>query len=82
MNTNQEDKIVDTYGSKMRNLLSPFYNMLTAIYSNSRGGDMSISDDMMLKLLRENKSEYWEVYKRLLEMSYTFHMERTEYREE
>lgn len=82
MNTNQEHKNVDTYGSKMRDLLSPFDKMLQAIYSNSRGDYMSISDDMLLKFLRESKSECWDAYKRLVEMSYTFHMERTEYREE
>lgn len=81
MDTNHEYKSVDTYGSKMRNLLSPFYNMLTAIYSNSRGDDMSIPDDMLLNFLRESKTECWEAYKKLLELSYTFHMERTEYTE-
>lgn len=82
MDTNQEYKMVDTYGSKMRNLLSPFDNMLQAIYSNSRGDYMSIPDDMLLKFLRESKSECWEAYKKLVEMSYTFHMDETEYREE
>ena len=79
MDTNHEFKTKDTYGSKMRNLLSPFYNMLTVIYSNSRQDDMSIPDDELLNFLRYSKTECWEAYKKLLELSYTFHLERTEY---
>lgn len=75
----QEDKVKDTYGSKLRNLLSPFYNMITAIYSNSREDHMSIPDDVLLKLLKESKNECWESYKKMVELSYTFHLERTEY---
>ena len=75
----QEDKAKDTYGSKLRNLLSPFYNMITAIYSNSREDHMSIPNDELLKYLRESKNECWESYKKMVELSYTFHLERTEY---
>lgn len=75
----QEDKVKDTYGSKLRNLLSPFYNMITAIYSNSREDDASIPDDVLLKFLKESKNECWESYKKMVELSYTFHLERTEY---
>ena len=77
----QMNEMKDTYGSKLRTLLSPFYNMITAIYSNSREGHMSIPNDELLKYLREYKNECWESYKKMVELSYTFHLERTEYTE-
>ena len=75
----QEDKAKDTYGSKLRNLLSPFDNIITTIYSNSREDHMSIPDDVLLKFLRENKKEFWESYKKMVEFSYTSHLDGTEY---
>lgn len=75
----QEYKAKDTYGSKLRDLLSPFDKIITAIYSNSREDHMSIPNDELLKYLRENKKDFWESYKKMVELSYTSHLENTEY---
>lgn len=75
----QEDKVKDTYGSKLRDLLSPFDKILAAIYSNSREDYMSIPNDELLKYLREYKHKCWESYKKMVELSYTSHLENTEY---
>ena len=44
----KEYKTPDTYGSKLRNRLSPFYNMISAIYSMTRSNDTSISKEVLV----------------------------------
>lgn len=76
---NQESKTMDTYGSKLRNLLSPFYNVIAAIDSNENQDYMSISDDELIKFLRYSCDDLWEAYKRMLELSYDEHLNEREY---
>ena len=44
----------DTYGSKLRNLLSPFYN-ITQIIEDYKNG--KLNDEMILTLLKQEENE-------------------------
>lgn len=76
---NQEYKEKDTYGSKLRNLLSPFYNVIAAIDSNAYQDSMSISDEELLNFFRATNKDLWDTYKKMLELSYDEHLNKTEY---
>lgn len=76
---NKEYKAKDTYGSKLRNLLSPFYNVIVAIHSNAYQDSMSISDEEMLNFFRASNKDLWDTYKKMLELSYDDHLDKTEY---
>ena len=78
---NKEYKTPDTYGSKLRNRLSPFYNMIRAIYSMTRSNDTSISKEVLVNFLVDSVDNLWEDYKKILEMSYDPLLNKTEYKE-
>lgn len=78
---NKEYKTPDTYGSKLRNRLSSFYNMISAIYSITRSYDTSISKEVLLNILVDSADNLWEDYKKILEMSYDPLLDKTEYKE-
>jgi hypothetical protein len=78
---NKEYKTPDTYGSKLRNRLSPFYNMISAIYSMTRNNDTSISKEVLVNFLVDSVDNLWEDYKKILEMSYDPLLNKTEYKE-
>lgn len=78
---NKEYKTPDTYGSKLRNRLSAFDNMLTAIYSFKRNDNMSITKEMLLNFLLLSVDDLWNDYKKILEMSYDPLLDKTEYKE-
>lgn len=78
---NKEHKTPDTYGSKLRNRLSTFDNMLTAIYSFKRHDNMSITEEMLLNFLLLSVDDLWNDYKKILEMSYDPLLDKTEYKE-
>lgn len=77
----KEYKIPDTYGSKLRNRLSSFYNMMSAIYSITRSYDTSISKEVLINFLVDSADNLWEDYKKILEMSYDPLLNKTEYKE-
>jgi hypothetical protein len=79
MNTNQEYKAKDTYGSKLRNLLSPFYNVIAAIQSNAYQDSMSIPDEDLLNFFRASCKDLWDTYKKMVDLSYDDHLDKTEY---
>ena len=70
MNIKQEK---DTYGSKLRNLLSPFYNMVTLAQINN--------EEKILNFLNSNKDILLETYKKILDLSYNEDLDKTEYKE-
>jgi hypothetical protein len=78
---NKEYKTPDTYGSKLRNRLSPFYNMISAVYSITRSNDTSISKEVLVNFLVDSVDNLWEDYKKILEMSYDPLLNKTEYKE-
>lgn len=78
---NKEYKTPDTYGSKLRNRLSPFYNMISAIYLMTRSNDTSISKEVLVNFLVDSVDNLWEDYKKILEMSYDPLLNKTEYKE-
>ena len=78
---NKEYKTPDTYGSKLRNRLSPFYNMISAIYSITQSNDTSISKEVLVNFLVDSVDNLWEDYKKILEMSYDPLLNKTEYKE-
>lgn len=78
---NKEYKTPDTYGSKLRNRLSPFYNMISSIYSMTRSNDTSISKEVLVNFLVDSVDNLWEDYKKILEMSYDPLLNKTEYKE-
>lgn len=78
---NKEYKTPDTYGSKLRNRLSPFYNMISGIYLFTQSNDTSISKEVLINFLVESVDNLWEDYKKILEMSYDPLLDKTEYKE-
>lgn len=78
---NKEYKTPDTYGSKLRNRLSSFYNMISVIHSITRSYDKSISKEVLFNLLIDSADNLWEDYKKILEMSYDPLLDKTEYKE-
>lgn len=70
MNIKQEK---DTYGSKLRNLLSPFYNVVVLTQINN--------EEKILNFLISNKDVLLESYKKILDLSYNKDLDKTEYKE-
>ncbi len=75
-----ENKETDTYGSYLRNRLSPFDNMITAIYSCKKNHDCGISHEMLLDYLFDSVDYLWKDYKKILEMSYDPLLDKSEYK--
>lgn len=70
MNIKQEK---DTYGSKLRNLLSPFYNVVVLTQMDN--------EEKILKFLFSNKDVLLESYKKILDLTYSEDLDKTEYKE-
>lgn len=70
MNIKQEK---DTYGSKLRNLLSPFYNVVVLTQMDN--------EEKILKFLSSNKDVLLESYKKILDLSYSEDLDKTEYKQ-
>lgn len=67
----------DTYGSKLRNLLTPYYDVITMIISNKNGGD--VTDEMLIETLRKYVDVLSDNFKEILGMSYDDILYETEY---
>lgn len=80
---NKEYKIPDTYGSKIRNCLSPLHNITTIIHSYKRDDYMSITGEEILEWFKKSdiEKELWEAEKKLIDISYHELLEETEYKE-
>ncbi len=76
----QEHKEPDTYGSYLRNRLSPFDNMIAAIYSCKRNPDGGISHEMLLNFLFNSVDDMWNDYKKILDISYDPLLDKSEYK--
>ena len=63
---NKEYKIPDTYGSKIRNCLSPLHNIATIIQSYKRDDYMSITGEEILEWFKKSdvEKELWEAEKK------------------
>lgn len=70
MNIKQEK---DTYGSKLRNLLSPFYNVVVLTQMDN--------EEKILNFLFSNKDVLLESYKKILDLSYSEDLDKIEYKE-
>jgi hypothetical protein len=70
MNIKQEK---DTYGSKLRNLLSPFYNIVVLTQMDN--------EEKILNFLFSNKDVLLESYKKMLDLSYSEDLDKIEYKE-
>lgn len=70
MNIKQEK---DTYGSKLRNLLSPFYNVVVLTQIDN--------EEKILNFLFSNKDVLLESYKKILDLSYREDLDKIEYKE-
>jgi hypothetical protein len=77
---NTEYKEPDTYGSYLRNRLSPFYNMIAAIYSCKSNPDGGISHEMLLNFLFNSVDDMWNDYKKILDISYDPLLDKSEYK--
>lgn len=64
----------DTYGSKLRNLLSPFYN-ITQIIEDYKNG--KLNDEVILKLLKQE--ELNQTFYKILDFSHEKLLEETIY---
>ena len=78
---NKEHKIPNTYGSKLRNRLSSFYNMMGVIHLITQSNDTSLSKEVLVNFLVDSADNLWEDYKKILEMSYDPLLNKTEYKE-
>ena len=80
---NKEYKTPDTYGSKIRNYLSPLHNITTIIHSYKRDDYMSITGEEILEWFKKSdiEKELWEAEKKLIDISYHELLEETEYKE-
>lgn len=80
---NKEYKTPDTYGSKIRNLLSPLHNIVTIIHSYKRDDYMSITGEEILEWFKKSdiEKELWKAEKKLIDISYHKLLEETEYKE-
>ena len=80
---NKEYKTPDTYGSKIRNYLSPLHNIAKIIQSYKRDDYMSITGEEILELFKKSdvEKELWEAEKKLIDISYHKLLEETEYKE-
>ena len=67
----------DTYGSKLRDLLTPYYDVITMIISNKNGGD--VTDEMLIETLRKYVDVLSDNFKEILGMSYDDILYETEY---
>lgn len=76
---NKEYKEPDTYGSKLRNRLSPFYNIICAI-SSCKLNPAGLTHEMLLNFLFNSVDDLWEDYKKILEMSYDPLLDKKEYK--
>ena len=74
---NKEYKEPDTYGSKLRNRLSPFYNTICAIGA-CKLNPAGITPEMLLNNLFNSVDDLWEDYKKILEMSYDPLLDKSE----
>lgn len=77
---NKEYKEPDTYGSKLRNRLSPFYNIISAIYS-CKANPAGLTHEMLLNFLFNSVDDLWEDYKKILDMSYNPLLDKREYKD-
>ena len=77
---NKEYKETDTYGSYLRNRLSPFDTMIAAIYSCKKNPDDGISHEMLLDFLFKNVDDMWDDYKKILDISYDPLLNKSEYK--
>ena len=79
----KEYKIPDTYGSKIRNCLSPLHNIATIIQSYKRDDYMSITGEEILEWFKKSdiEKELWEAEKKIIDISYHKLLEETEYKE-
>ena len=77
----KEYKTPDTYGSKIRNCLSPLHNIAKIIQSYKRGDYMSISGEEILEWFKKSdiEKELWEAEKKLVDISYHKLLDETEY---
>lgn len=77
----KEYKTPDTYGSKIRNYLSPFHNIAKIIQSYKRSDYMSISGEEILEWFKKSdiEKELWEAEKKLVDISYHKLLDETEY---
>lgn len=80
---NKEYKTPDTYGSKIRNYLSPLHNIAKIIHSYKRDDYMSITGEEILEWFKKSdvEKELWEAEKKLIDISYHKLLEETEYKE-
>ena len=76
---NKEYKEPDTYGSYLRNRLSPFYNIICAIGS-CKENPADLTHEMLLDFLFNSVNDLWEDYKKILIMSYDPLLEKNEYK--
>lgn len=77
---NKEYKEPDTYGSKLRNRLSPFYNIICEIGAcklNPKG----ITHEMLLNHLFNSVDDLWEDFKKIRDMSYDPWLDKKEYKD-
>ena len=77
----KECKTPDTYGSKIRNYLSPLHNIAKIIQSYKMGDYMSISGEEILEWFKKSdiEKELWEAEKKLVDISYHKLLDETEY---
>lgn len=59
----KEYKTSDTYGSKLRNRLSPFYNVICAIHA-FKANPVNMTQEMLLNHLLMSVDNLWEDYKK------------------
>jgi hypothetical protein len=76
---NTEYKEPDTYGSYLRNRLSPFYNIICAIGS-CKANPAGLTHEMLLNLLFNSVDDLWEDYKKIMVMSYDPCLDKKKYK--
>lgn len=77
---NKEYKEPDTYGSKLRNRLSPFYNIICAIGA-CKLNPTGITHEMLLNHLFNSVDDLWEDFKKIRDMSYDPWLDEKEYKD-
>lgn len=72
----------DTYGSKIRNYLSPFCNIISLI-NNNKNNDSHVSDDMLLSWIKNSSiaDDLQNSLEKLIEISYDRILDDTIYEE-
>ena len=62
----------DTYGSKIRNHLSPFCNIIQLLESIKHSNNKNITDEQVLEWIKNSSivDDLWDANNKLIEISY------------